>query len=291
MKKTDINKYINKTQKLLNRGEFSSIILLKNGNVLKLYDERAIPLFKLIGYDVEQILLASEQYKIDPKIKKPIELIYKNNEFCGYVMERAKGISFNERNDCLKPKDRSDLYTYARLHNNIEQLIKNSKDIVFPDLLTCDNIFVDKNLGIELIDFDGFQVGNNKTVGMSTSLGNENKIMASSKYYDKPTGLFTKELDIKSLIYLYFLDVFNLDLNKIGLRNPFDGKIVTIDYLFGYLNLDDYDLMHKVWKLFQENEQNEYLGDLVFDIAERYNMTAIKAPVDKGIYIKKLTKK
>lgn len=291
MKKTNIDYYIDKFAKIINSGDLSQIILLKDGRVLKIYKDRVIPLLKSMGYDIEKILLESEKHEINSSIKKPLELIYQNNNFCGYIMDRAKGVSFNERNDKLPKRDINNLYKYARLHNNIEKIIKDSSDIVFPDLLTCDNIFVDKDLNIELIDFDGFQLGNIKTIGMSTSLGSEQNIMSFNKYYNKDLGIFTKELDIKSLIHLYFLDVFNIDLNKVGLRNPYTGKIVTIDSLFEHLNLTNYDLMHKVWKIFEENEKNEYLGDVVFDIAEQYNMTSIKMSLPGNIYLKKLTRK
>ena len=39
------------------------------------------------------------------------------------------------------------------------------------------------------------------------------------------------------------------------------------------------------------NEKNEYLGDVVFDIAEQYNMTSIKMSLPGNIYLKKLTRK
>ena len=38
------------------------------------------------------------------------------------------------------------------------------------------------------------------------------------------------------------------------------------------INLKDPDIMHKVWKLFQEKEKNEYLGEDVFKIVDNYNM-------------------
>lgn len=56
------------------------------------------------------------------------------------------------------------------------------------------------------------------------------------------------------------------------------------------INLDDPDICHKVWKLFQEKEENEFLRDDVFKIAEKYN-TEIIAQRNDGVYIKRLVKK
>lgn len=56
------------------------------------------------------------------------------------------------------------------------------------------------------------------------------------------------------------------------------------------INLDDPDICHKVWKLFQEKEDNEFLRDDVFKIAEKYNV-GIVAQRNDGVYIKKFVKK
>ena len=74
------------------------------------------------------------------------------------------------------------------------------------------------------------------------------------------------------------------------------GKSVTIfwrsgfDTIFEAINLDDQDVCHKVWKLFQENEENEFLRDDVFRIAEKYDMRVVARRSD-GLCVKKLIKK
>lgn len=291
MKKRDINYYNGKIEKRLHVGQISEVYLLKDGRILKIFNSGITTLFKHMGYDIEKKILDSTQYQIDPKIKKPTEILYVNGIFCGYITEKAKGISFNERENELSLKDKVNLDMYATIHSNLERIIKNSEELIFPDLLTCDNIFIDKFLNIELIDFDGIQVGNNPVLGMSTSLGKEEKLLSSKKYYDEKTKLFTKQLDIKSLIHLYFLDVFNVDLNKVGMTIPNTNQVITLDDLFNLIELKDYDIMNKVWKLFQENHQNEYLDKDLFEIAENYKMIATPNPLCKGIYLKKLTRK
>ena len=88
---------------------------------------------------------------------------------------------------------------------------------------------------------------------------------------------------------LYFLTAFNVNLNKVGMVNPVTGTVVTLDDLFYAIGLDDSDLCHKVLKTFQRNQSNEFLGDTVYDIAEKYDMHVLSKRND--CYLKVLTKK
>ena len=291
MIKRELSYYSSRIKKEIGRGEGSVVFLLKDGRILKLFDISNLLLFKKMGYDLEKTILSSEKYQIPVEIKKPVEAIYQSGIFCGYIMKAARGISFNERDEKLTIEQRRNLHDYAILHNNLEKVIKKSDEFVFPDLLTCDNIFVDRNLNIELIDFDGMQVGDNKTMVISTSLGNTGALLKNPKYCDRENFLFKKELDIKSLIHLYFLDTFNVDLSKVGVMNPMTNTRVTLEDIFISINLHDYDLMDKVWKVFQKNKQNEYLGEDVFRIAEDCKMSVMKNPFVPNTYVKKLVRK
>ena len=75
--------------------------------------------------------------------------------------------------------------------------------------------------------------------------------------------------------------------------NPYTNQPITLDDVFELINLDDYDIMNKVWKLFQENKENEYLEEDVFKIAQDYEMEVIDLPQLRGtnMYIKKLVRK
>ena len=56
-----------------------------------------------------------------------------------------------------------------------------------------------------------------------------------------------------------------------------------LDLIERQTNLNDPDIMHKIWKLFQEKEENEYLGDDVFRIAEKYNLDIYQSGVRRLI--------
>ena len=124
---------------------------------------------------------------------------------------------------------------------------------------------------------------------MSTSLGNQEKHYI--KKYLKGENLFNKNLDNKSLIILYFLDVFNINLNNIGLINPFTKKPITLENVFDELNLQDYRLYEKVSKIYNDNENNEYLGEDIERIAKDYKMTILPYPMINGANVKRLIKK
>ena len=177
---------------------------------------------------------------------------------------------------------------YADEHMKLESIVKRGNDagIVFPDLCTCDNIFIDSSGNMNFIDYDGLQVGNHITPILSTSLGRQEQYLCS-KYYKN--GLFTPELDKKSLIILYFLTAFNINLGKVGMINPANNDEVTLDFVFESIGLDDYDIQDKVWKCLQSKYKNEFLGDDVYHIADYYDMIAV--PIGNGKYVKRLIKK
>ena len=113
--------------------------------------------------------------------------------------------------------------------------------------------------------------------------------MFSKKYRNQEKQLFKKDLDIKSLIYLYFLTTFNIDLNKVGQINPFTRQPISLEEIFNCINLEDVDIMHKVWKIYQENIPNEYLGEDVYKLAENYQIE-IHGQSTPNTYLKKLKK-
>lgn len=289
MKKKILREYDFKKSVKLSTTENATVFKLNNGSVLKIYNPDIIELHKNIGVDIESKILDAKPLKKIPEILVPTSAVYtENGKFCGYTMLQARGIDYNKYDDNLTIDQRRNLKKYADVHHKLESVLKRDINIVFPDFCTCDNIFIDNKGNIQLIDYDGLQVGKHNSLSLSTSVGTIEEIMASSKYFTQDK-YFTKELDKKSSIILYFLSAFNVDLNKVGQINPYTGKPLTLEEIFDCINLDDSDLCHKVWRIFQDEEPNEYLGDDVFRIAEKYDMEVFTHY--NNIYIKKLKKK
>lgn len=288
MEKRILTKNLMNNLKEITSSSSATLYRMKNGDILKVFNSFYMFMAATSGINLEKKITDSERIKLSDKIKKPKMSFYTSNGiFIGYSSNMAKGISYNDKEEILTLEERTDLYRYADIFTKLENIIKES-DAVFPDLCTCDNIFIDEKNNIELIDYDGIQVGNQSAMQMSTTLGDD-KMYEIPKYMKN--GLYTKNLDKKSLILLYFLSAFNMDLNMVGKRMPQTGELITLDTFFQLLGVEDYDFMNKVYKIFNDNLENEYLGTSLYDLAESYNMVAHKAPINSGAYLKKLIKK
>lgn len=288
MKKIILTRNIISGLKPFTTSSSATLFKMKNGDILKIFNPFYMTMAKMHRINLEKKIEAADSVKLSDKIKIPTSAFYdSNNSFIGYASNSACGISYNDLEDTLTLKQREDLYRYANIFTKLEKIVKES-DAVFPDLCTCDNIFIDENDNIELIDYDGIQVGNHRVMQMSTTLGADS-LYCNPKY--SRNGLFTKNLDKKSLILLYFLDVLNVNLNMVGQKVPGTGELITLDMVFNIIGIDDYDFMNKVYKIFNDKLDNEYLGESLYDIAERYTMKAFPTPMGEGCYIKKLIRK
>jgi len=289
MIKKRIENYNIKGGQLISESEIAKVIRLRDGSILKIFNPMMLCIMKLNGLNMEQKILDAQPIKNSPEILVPTATIYnKQGEFLGYSTNEARGVNYNTYDDNLTISQREDLHLYARDHSKLENVLRKNSSIVFPDFCTCDNMFFDKNGNVQFIDYDGLQVGKHRSLSVSTSLGDPEKILSSKKYH-KGNGYFTKELDKKSSIILYFLTTFNANLDTVGKVNPLNGELITLEEFFKCINLDDPDLCHKTWKLFQDDVPNDFLGDTVYNIAEKYDMHLL-GKVSTG-YLKVLTKK
>ena len=281
-----------KKTKMILKNPKATISRLSNGEILKEFGNLVNMIYKSENIDIEKRILNSKSIKDVPEIIIPNKAVYNDEKFVGYTMKEAKGINYNEYDSQLTYLDRHDLQRYGEEYLKLENIIKrgNKQNCVFPDLCSCDNIFIDPYKNITFIDYDGIQINNEKTLCISSRLGKIDQY--KNKKYMWKNDTYTTELDKKSLINLYFLLTFNINLNMIN--KNICGKIVTIDEMFDYICLKDYDIMQKVWKTTQLNEKNEFLGNDVFNIAENYELELQDMSsfmTKEKIYYKKLVRK
>lgn len=287
MKKVYIDQL--KITKAIGQSQQANIYQLNDGSILKLFNPMILYFYKNIGYNLEKKILDAKPLFNIPEIIVPKQIVLdRKNNFNGYTMDKAKGIDFDNYDNTLSLEQKEDLYEYAKIYNKLEDIVKrgHKEQIIFPDLCTCENIFIDDDGNLKLIDYDGLQVKKHISPHMSTSLGDQDQYLIP-KYFKN--DLFTENLDKKSLIVLYFLDVFNVNLNTVGKINPISKEVVTLDFIFNAIGLDDYDVQNKVWKCFQTNIDNEFLGEDIDNIAEQYKLFAI--PIGGNRSIKKLIRK
>ena len=84
-------------------------------------------------------------------------------------------------------------------------------------------------------------------------------------------------------IFLYFVDVFGINLASVNRINPYTGQMITLDEIFYTINLQDLDIQQKVWKLYQTYIPNEFLGDDIYKLAEQYKLVELfpNAPIKR----------
>lgn len=273
----------NKGYKILKRCKDTTIIMLPSGQLLKILDNELLKIISSTGYNLETRLNELNNLTKFDKFAWPTIMLEDENVVNSYVMPYISGVDFTDYYENI-----FDLSSYANIHSQIEKNIKcgNKTGIVFPDLCTTENIRITDDGKVYFIDYDGLQIKNMPAVGFSDFLGTSEDVL-SGKYYDYKSGLFTKELDIKSAIFLYFVDVFGINLSAVNQINPYTGNIVTLDEIFSIINLDDVDVKQKVWKIFQPSLPNEFLGEDLYRLAEKYKLVLPVPDAPIKILVKK----
>lgn len=232
MPKLNLNEFLekNKGYKVLKRCKDTTIIQLPNGELLKVLHDELLEILSNTGFSLEERINEVKNLTKFIDFALPTRKLESNGIVNSYTMPYIPGVDFTDYYENI-----FDLMSYAKIHFQIENNIKegNKFGIVFPDLCTTENIRITEEGKVIFIDYDGLQIKEMPAVGFSDFLG---KVL-KSKYYDFETGLFTKEIDIKSAIFLYFVDVFGINLAAVNRINPQTGQIITLDEIFSIINL------------------------------------------------------
>lgn len=283
------------------RGETSVICQLQNGDILKLFT----PLYRFV-LNCSRINLNAKIGEVDKRFHRPEIVVPKSvaqsalGEVEGYTMDKIDGVGLMKYIISIAKSGVRDLNEITILYKKIEEAVKASSNIVFPDLCTISNILITNNGDVKLIDYDGLQINNHKAVSVSSNLTGDNPIgidkltTRESKYFKN--GLFTKELDKKSLMYLYLYLVFGTWFSAFlenGMSMP--EKMLARAEAINVLGLrDEKELLEKLdVMVFSERYEDSYLDDTVFHIADKYDLEKIPGfPVKPGLpMINRLVKK
>lgn len=278
-----------KIKKVLAKSPYTIVYELQDGRIFKRFTNRMLGFMDMTSFPIETRINEATPIQNVTEILIPSSSVYDENDFfIGYTEPKAKGIQLSKTDKKYSFKRVVDLNQYTQEYLNLEDIIKraNKQNIVFPDLLTVDNIFIDKNGNYQFIDYEGIQIEENHVMGMSTSLGNEN--LYENPKYKKTKYLYTTNLDKKSLLYYYFLEVLNVNLANVGIPNLY-GDPITLDEVFFQINLHDYDFMQKIYTAFKSTDNNDYIGEDIKRINEKYTLDAI--PIRNHMYLKRYRKK
>lgn len=236
---------------------------LSDGSILKLFNAVYLDSYKRQNIDLKEKMLQVENIH-HPRIIVPDKMCCMDDDVVGYIRRDVSGRSFTEFFSNESDNDKVNLYRYALIHHNLESVVEECSDIVFPCLCDETGIYLEQDFKPYFVNFEELQHGTFRAGRVSKKLGLRTDSNDSRYLSD---GLFTKNLDKMSSIYLYFLNTFNVDLSK------FDST--SVGEVFNGLGLKDDDICHKVWSLFNKDYDNDFLGDDVFRIAEEYDMRVV----------------
>ena len=236
---------------------------LSDGSILKLFNAVYLDSYKRQNIDLKEKMLQVETIH-HPRIIVPDRMCCMDDDVVGYIRRDVSGRSFTEFFSNESDNDKVNLYRYALIHHNLESVVEECSDIVFPCLCDETGIYLEQDFKPYFVNFEELQHGTFRAGRVSKKLGLRTDSNDSRYLSD---GLFTKNLDKMSSIYLYFLNTFNVDLSKID--------STSVGEVFNGLGLKNDDICHKVWSLFDKDYDNDFLGDDVFRIAEEYDMRVI----------------
>ena len=252
----------------------------EKSKVCKIFDPGHIEARIEEDCDLEDLVLNGSGLVKSPDIIVPDAIVYNNCKFAGYLMPYFKGRCLRE----YSKRNFLDLVTITDIYKKIERIIKCSDNIVFPDLLTAGNILINDNHDIKFIDFDGFQIDYFTSPFFPIYLGQKEKY-DGTKY--KNGDYFTKQLDIKSLVYLYIWMLFGVDMDYIDRYDGLSQKRV-LDMFVKDFDIQHDDLVYCISSLYDDNKENIYLGNFVDSILKEFDLEVVE---EKGIRVKKLIRK
>ena len=278
-----------KMKKILAKSPYTIIYELCDGRVFKEFTSEMLFFMYRVNFPIENRINQATPISNVKEILIPTSSVYEeNNHFIGYTEPKAKGMQLSKTDFLYTFKRVTDLNQYTEEYLKLEEIVKraNEQGIVFPDLLTVDNIFIDKYGNYQFIDYEGIQIQKNHVMGMSTSLGNEE--LYENPKYKKSKYLYTTNLDKKSLLYYYFLETLNVNLANVGIPNTY-GEPITLEEVFYQINLHDYDFMQKIYIALKSTGENAYIGEDVKRMNEKYTLEATS--IGNHMYLKRYRKK
>ncbi len=286
MEKTSINNFNLNTAKLLSENSISKVYRLCNGEILKMFNPNILNIYNNVGGNVEKKILEAEALPNIPEIIIPNKAVYdEKGRFIAYTSSYIEGLNLGQYYDSLTKNDRNSLYFFATLFEKLESVVSraNEEGFVFPDLVNPGNFIFDKNGNFKLIDYDGMQIRDNKSMVISRVLSVDEKYNRVSKY-GNGYFLYTPELDKKSIILLYIILVFHVRFAAIGQKSYHTGEVITLDYIFDYIGLDDEKFKNKIYKIYNDNEKNEFISEDINRLADMYELRSkVALTKDSGV--------
>ncbi len=241
-----------------------------------------------------------EKKTIIKNVSKPIDIegvvkpsrfvVAGRDEIIGYTMDNISGQNDITYESKLEGSVKNNLHRIASKYQQLESIVKNAgEDIVFPCLPDRDSIIIDEHGKIRLVNYENIQVGDSMPGVHPLLIDSRAGISGSfTKYYNTDGisnggswPIFKKELDKKGLIVYFLTSVFGLDVKTALDPNVYNYWLVM--EVLGGQNCDQ-DLYDKIM-LVNSDDPNEFIGNDIQRIAEKYNLVDCPGKVE---YTRKL---
>ena len=282
MKKQTLTKEFLETLTPVSFNYTNRLYKTKEGEFVKIFTPIILNLYNSIHVNLEAKLLNKEKYFISEDIKTPNTIYYSQKGFAvGYKMKPAIGINYNEFDKTLTLQEELNLMRFNHIHKKLEEIVKKNKDIVFPDLCTCDNIHIGQKDKIELIDYDGLQIGKYKAIQMSTTLNELENNYYIPKYYQiadvfatasrsETQGLTVIEAMASSLPVIAadddsFKEIVVDDLNGYLFKNKKEYRKIMSSLIE---NKDKMKFLSKQARISSESYSSKYFAERILKVYE-----------------------
>ena len=239
---------------------------LRDGSFLKVFTDDFVRLNERVnGNSLELKILESKNLKLPYYIKKPKDVYYaRDGRFKGYSTPGFDGIDIYQHFHTMGFFDQMLPENYTKIYRRLETVINeaNKEGIVFPDICSEGNVLYSPRSGsIALVDYDGFQIGEDRSiVYLSEALGDKSQ-------YENPkytrNGLYTSELDKKSMVIHYFANAFDINLSIVGKKDPITGCMVTVDGEMDRIGVYDSEVRDVVKTAFSDKGNNGSIVEAV----------------------------
>ena len=263
---------------------------LKNGNFYVHINPNAVEHWQNPQYNpYNKIIAISTLPNLDSRIARASTIVKEKGKFEGFVVpglgDEGNIPLVNYYEASFEKKNPIDLAPKTIALANLSDIVLKENRIIFPDLCSDGNVIVDSKGEVYVVDPNSFQYENMYIGdGCSTVVAQFPQMEyfegeLPSKYLDGGVArtnqmMFTKQLDLASIIILYFKLVFHYDVEVIlANAKSSEERERMIGQLFKIIGFEnEYDLAQALLKLWQYNQPNNDISGIIRRLANEYSI-------------------
>lgn len=211
-------------------------------------------------------VLVAKNYQWINGLVVPIDCLEQENGITGCIMDKIDGIPFDEY--YIKTDEGPSLQEIVDYIVKVEKVLMtcHQEEIFFPDLASGNVLYNTQTKDVNIIDYDGAQIGDLVSTEISSLISIPNGELLRSKKY-KNDLKYNKNIDILTLIIRFFYYATKIDIGK----NLMVG--FSLDDIFKLVNIQDERLKELIRIAFDRHKENEYIGESLEEVSKNYTIT------------------